>query len=367
MESRPLAGKVTAPSARVTIVVLNLVLAAAIHLLAPDEPVRSDRLEYDSVGEAPFAPGCIMTVYCYRPLAPVLVRALPGDVDTGWRVYQITANAAAGAIVAALTTAPAMASVLIQTSYGFAFTAYDPYTADPLVFGFAALLIWCWVRDRVALAIALTAVGIFAKETVALIAGAVAIASLIERRPKWTRWLLPVAIGGMLLLAFHAIGRVWLGWQIQSNAAAQLEHGSWIGVWFRNNPSHIRKLYMVFSTFGLAWLFAAFGWKHTPPRWRVLAVALIAPMLFLIVIQTPERALGNMFFVVAPLAAAYTAREPAIGWAAIVLNALITAKAGTSSVWLPTARWTLLPAAICAIVLMVRASGPSSRVVASDR
>lgn len=325
--------------------------------LAPAEPARSDREAYEFVGKTPLAPACPWTIYCYRPLAPVLVQALPVDGDVGWRVYQVTANAAAGAILAALTTAPAIASVMIQTAYGFTFTAYDPYAADPLVFVFAAVLVWCWIRDRLGVAIALAAIGIFAKETVALIAGTLAIAVMIERRPGWRRWLLPAAISVVLLIAFHVISRVWLGWQIQSNPAAQLEHGSWIGLWFRNNRSHLHKLYMLFSTFGFAWLFAALGWRMAARHWRVLTLALVAPMLLLIVIQTPERALGNAFFVVAPLAALYASREPVIGATAIALNALITAKAGTSSPWLPSARWTLLPAAIAAILLVVRARG----------
>jgi hypothetical protein len=358
------------PGGKAALFALNLALAATLHGLAPDEPVRSDRQEYDEVGRPPFARGCIWTIYCYRPLAPLLVRALPVHPDIGWRIYQVTANAAAGAILAALTGAPAMASVIIQTSYGFAFTAYDPYAAEPLVFVFAALLVWCWIRDRVAMAIALAAIGIFAKETVALIAGVLAIAALIERRPfdfaqgkpGRMRWLAPVAVSGMMLLAFHAISRAWLGWQIQSNPAAQLEHGSWIGLWFRNNPSHVHKLYMLFSTFGFVWLFAALGWKTAARQWRVLSVALVGPMLFLMVIQTPERALGNAFFVVAPLAAVYAAREPTAGWAAVIVNALITAKAGTSSALVPSARWTLLPAAIAAMLLVARVTSERARV-----
>src|SRR5262245_2026388 len=120
-----------------------------MHLLAPAEPLSSDRPAYDYVGQAPLAPGCPFSIYCYRPLAPVLVHTLPIDRDTAWRVYQVTANAAAGAILASLTASPLLASVMVQTSYGFTFTAYDPYAADPLVFVFAALLIWCWVNDRV--------------------------------------------------------------------------------------------------------------------------------------------------------------------------------------------------------------------------
>ncbi len=350
---KPLAGKLS-------ILTLNLALAVLMHLLAPAEPIRSDRLAYDASAQAPFAPGCTNTIYCYRPLAPVLVHALPLDPDLGWRVYQVTAVAVAGTILASLTTAPVVASVMVQTSYGFTFTAYDPYAADPLVFAIAALMAWCWTRDRVMPAIALAAIGVFAKETVALIAGALALAALWSAfvaggRPDraWKPWLLPAVVSGTLLAAFHAIGRLWLGWEIGSNAAAQLSQGSWIGLWLRNNPSHVLKLYMLFSVFGFAWIFALLGWRRAAPAWRALALGTIGPMLMLMVVQTPERALGNLFFLVIPFATLAVTPAPAAGMAAVILNGLVTAKAGTSSVWLPSARWTLIPAAIAAVCLIV--------------
>jgi hypothetical protein len=46
---------------RAAIAALNLALAFTLHLLAPAEPIRSDRFEYDSVGRAPVAPGCLIT------------------------------------------------------------------------------------------------------------------------------------------------------------------------------------------------------------------------------------------------------------------------------------------------------------------
>ena len=64
-------------------------------------------------------------------------------------------NAAAGAVIAVVSgtlatipAAPFLASVMAQASYGFTFTAYDPYAADPMVFLIAALLTWCWITDR---------------------------------------------------------------------------------------------------------------------------------------------------------------------------------------------------------------------------
>jgi len=340
---------------------LNLALALTFYLIAPAEPQLSDRPAYDYVGQAPFAPNCPFSIYCYRVLVPTVVHQLPLDADTAWRTYQVLSNTAAGAVIAIVAgtlaptpAAPFLASVMAQASYGFTFTAYDPYAADPMVFLIAALLIWCWVTNRPRHALVLAAVGIFAKETVALVAGALALAALIDRRPGWQRWLAPAIVSGALLAAFHIVSRLWLNWEIASNPAAQLSHGSWIGLWWRNNPFLDRKVYMLFATFGFGWLFAVPGWRMAPRSWRALAIGTMPPILLLMVAQTPERALGNVFFVVIPLAVLFAARAPALAGIAIGLNALVTAKAGTASIWLPSARWVLLPAAIAAGLLVVR-------------
>lgn len=340
---------------------LNLALALTISALAPAAPRLNDRAAYEYVGRSPFAPNCPFSIYCYRVLAPVVVHRLPLGAEASWRAYQIGSNAAAGSLIAAATasltpalSAPLLASVLVQTSYGFTFTAYDPYAADPMVFLIAALLTWCWIHDRPWPALAMVAIGIFAKETVALLAGALALAAIVERRPGWQRWLLPALAGAAVLAMFHLVSRIWLNWEIASNPAAQLSHGSWIGLWWRNNPFIERKAYMIFATFGFGWLWAAMGWRLAPAAWRALALGTIPPLLLLIIAQTPERALGNAFFIAAPLAALYASRQPVIGSTAIALNALITAKAGTSSAWLPSVRWIGIPAAIVAIVLVAR-------------
>ena len=298
-------------------------------------------------------------------MVPAVVHHLPLDPDTSWRAYQVLSNAAAGSVIAIVTgtlaatpAAPVLASIMAQASYGFTFTAYDPYAADPMVFLIAALLTWCWIHDRLWLALALSTVGIFAKETIALVAVAIATAAMIERRPGWRRWLIPAAASTALLAAFHIVSRVWLNWEIASNPAAQLSHGSWIGLWWRNNPFLERKAYMLFATFGFGWVFAALGWRIAPPPWRALAIGTVAPMLLLMIAQTPERALGNAFFVAIPLAVLFAAPSPVLGGLAIGLNALVTAKAGSSSPWLPSARLTLILAAAAAALLIAKALRP---------
>jgi hypothetical protein len=300
----------------------------------------------------------------------VLVHAAPFHPDAAWGAYQIISTAAAGTLIASLAgslagaaSAPFVASLVVQASYGFAFTAYDPYSAEPMVFVFAALLTWCWLTNRPWHAAALCAVGVFTKETVALLAGVLALAAVLDRsvfarsdspERDWRTWLVPVIVSGALLASFHIASRLWLNWQIESNPAAQMSHGSWLGLWWRNNPLIERKAYMVFATYGFAWIFALLGWHSAPRAWRALALATMPAMLFLLVIQTPERALGNAFFVVIPLALLFASRSPAPAAVALSLNALITAKAGSSSLWLPSARWTLIPAAIAAIVVIAR-------------
>jgi len=113
---------------------------------------------------------------------------LPLDPERRWRIYQLIATASAGSIVSVATAglggfqAGVLGSVLTQTNYGFAFTAYDPYSADPLVFVFVALIAWCWFDDRWRLAALAGLVGIFAKETVALVSASCAFAALAGHR-----------------------------------------------------------------------------------------------------------------------------------------------------------------------------------------
>ncbi len=77
--------------------------------------------------------------------------------------------------------AAVLASLMVQMSFGFAFTAYDPYSAEPLLFVFSALLTWCWLANRPLTALGLALVGVFVKETVALVSGAAALAAMVNR------------------------------------------------------------------------------------------------------------------------------------------------------------------------------------------
>jgi hypothetical protein len=245
---------------------------------------------------------------------------------------------------------PWIASLLTQTGYALTFTAYDPYTPDPIVFLVAALIAYCWLHNMVTPVIVIASVGVFAKETVALLATACAFAGIIAMdRPRRWRWLLPCVAAWVLLLGFHWYMDTYRGWSIARNPAARFESGSWLAIWWRMNPSLPHKALMLFSPFAFAWLYAAAGYRRAPAAMRQLALGTILPIAALIYVQTPERALANAFYVIVPLATIFLAGvSPAAAWSAAVTNALVTARIGLSTDWLPPTPILLVPAALCA-------------------
>jgi hypothetical protein len=145
----------------------------------------------------------------------------------------------------------------------------------------------------------------------------------------------------------------YFGWSASGSAAAQWAEGAWLAIWWENNPFIIRKLYLLFAPFGFAWLFAVLGYRAADARLRSLARGVVVPFLALCYVQTPERALSNTFFIVVPLAAIYLSKGPAaLTMLAAIANALVTAKVGTSSEWLPSSGLMMIPATLLAATVV---------------
>ena len=342
------------------ILALNTGLAATAQAIVPGEPRFSDREEYEYAGQHGLEPNCRVSVYCYRVLVPVVLEQIPVDATWRWRAFQVLANTFAGTILAVTTGALAggwpaavLATLMVQSSFGFTFTAYDPYSADPAVFVFAAIITWCWINNRVGGAFAVGLIGVFAKETVALVSASTALAALISRQPRqWRWWLGQAAVVMATLLGFHWVMDTYFGWGITANPAAKFSEGSWLAIWWANNPNVLRKLFNLFMPFGFGWLYAAAGLWTAAPRLRQLALGAIAPMLALNYVQNPERALGNAFFVIVPLATVALIRVPwPLALAAVVTNGALTAKVGTSTAWLPSASLLFGAAAVSAALV----------------
>lgn len=341
------------------LLLLNAALAGILQLAAPAQPVRSDRVEYEYAGAHGLEPDCPHDVYCYRVLVPVVLERVPLDPDVRWRVFGSSAKALAAfvlaLVVASLTPAshaPVLASVIAQTTFGFTLTAYDPFTPDPFVFLVAALLLLAWMRDWIWLAALVSLVGVFAKETVLLLAGSTALAALWSGRTEQHRllWIGNAALCVVTVLAFHWLMDTYFGWGIARNQASKFWEGSWLAVWLANMDSYRRIAFLLFIPFGFIWVFALAGYRLAPERLRSLAAGALVPMLALNYVQNPERALGNAFFVIVPLAVLLLSRVPAwVGFAVVITNGLVTAKAGLSTPWLPPTTVLIVPAAATAL------------------
>lgn len=334
------------------LLLLNAVLATMMRAGAPLQPARSDLVEYDYAAKHPLQPGCPHDVYCYRVLVPYVLEQLPGSTEFRWRTLAQVSNTAAGSIVGLMTAsltpgwaAPILASLIVQTSFGFAMTAYDPYSPDPFVFLVAAVIAWLWLLDRPIVALLVACVGVFGKETVAVMAAVAACAAVVERRSNWRWWIVQAAVPLALVLGFHWVMDTFVGWSIERNQASKFLEGGWIAVWLANMDSPWRIALLLFIPFGFAWIYAVAGFRDAPRPLRHLALGTLLPVLALNYVQNPERALGNAFIVIAPLAAIFLGRVPVpLAFAAAIANGLLTAKVGLSTNWLPSASVLMIPA-----------------------
>lgn len=350
----------------VAVCALNVVLAAIIQAAPLGEPVLTDRDRYEAYAEHlgdrawfnrtdPVSGLRTLPdrIYPYRVLVPVALAQLPFDSGTRWRLYRWGATATAGVIVAATAhslagsmAAAVLASLLSQGSFGFAFTAYDPYSPDPFVFVCLALMAWCWLHDAWPLAFAIGAIGLLGKETVVLMSGATALASLIPpRRRSWPLWFAQGPSLLALLLMFRLSFDEYVGWghnladgQLIQNS---LTGGGWLALWMQGNPVP-NQLFLIFAVFSVAWIFALVAVRHSPPDLLKLTIGAAAPFLALVYVQNPERALGNLFFVVVPLAVVTLSRVPFwMGLIAATLGTAISVRAATASDWLPASNATI--------------------------
>jgi hypothetical protein len=351
--------------------------------LAPsDVGTTADRLGYQYVSQHPLAADCPHNIFCYRVVVPVLAGAMPQPDVVSWRALAVLANAIDGILLGALAVAAGagvsaalIAAILFQASFGATFSLFDPFTPDALVMCIGAMLALCWWYDRPFLALGIGLVGVFVKETVALLVSIAALAAcLYPQAGSRKRWLSVALVTWLVLFAFHASMDLFAGWSEAGSGSADLIHGGWLFRWLTDptlTPA-TRALYL-FIPFGFAWLYAGLGARYAPQRLRVLGLASLLLLPLLVYVQTPERALVTASFIVIPLAAIYLARLPlALGLTAAITNGLLTARVGLSTSSLPPLGYLLIVAGLVAAVaiaygalgsgLIARFSLPSSRV-----
>lgn len=355
------------------ILLLNAALALGAAVLAPGEANvghTTDRAGYEYVAAHPLAAACPHSIYCYRVLVPVALDALPVTPVWRWRGFAVIANALTGLTIAAVASravskgsrpavAAVVASIVFQTSFGATFGIFDPFTPDAAVYLCAAALALMWLRDRPRAALVLACVGVWAKEAVALVAAMLALAALIPsgRSARRVEWLVAAALPALLIVAFHVAANRWLGWSEAESGSADLAHGAWIARWLADTTlTPASRAFYLFIPFGVAWVYAALGYvgSSTDRRLKAMAIGTVILIPVLVYVQTPERALANAFFAVAPLAASYLARAPwPLAVAAAASNGLLTARVGLATDALPPVPYGLVLAASVGAVTVV--------------
>ena len=362
--------------------VLNLALACLAGALAPQEiGTTADRAGYEYVQAHPLAADCPHSIFCYRVVVPAVLAHVPAPDVVRWRAFAIAANALTGILLAGLAVAAArvrpwltalVASILYQTSFGPTFAVFDPFTPDAAVYLLAACLAVLWWLDRPWLAMLVAIVGVFVKETVALVMTAAALAACIQSRSRRRPWLTGALAAWLVVLGFHVFMDTFAGWTEQGSGSADLLGGAWLARWLADTTltTSSRLLYL-FIPFGFAWLYAVLGTPGAPRRLGSLAIGALLTIPALVYVQTPERALATASFIVIPLAALFLSRTPAfLALAAAVTNGLLTARVGLSTAWLLPIPYLLILAGSVAALTMVSValrSRGSSTTLASLR
>jgi hypothetical protein len=365
-----------------SVCVVNLALACAAGVLAPREiGTTADRTGYEYVEAHPLAPNCPHSIFCYRVLVPAALDHVHAPEVVRWRGFAIAANTLTGVLLAGLAVAAAftrpwltamVASILYQLSFGATFAIFDPFTPDAAVYLLAACLAVLWWRDRPWLAMVAALIGIFVKETIALVTTAIALAACVQPRARRRPWLIGALVAWVVVIGFHASMDAFAGWTEQGSGSADVLGGAWLSRWLADGTltTSSRLLYL-FIPFGFAWLYAALGVRGAPRRLQSLALGALLTVPALIYVQTPERALATASFIVIPLAALYLSRAPALlALAAAGTNALLTARAGLSTAWLlPIPYLLILAGTVAALTIASGAlrSRGSSTTLASLR
>jgi hypothetical protein len=149
-------------------------------------------------------------IHCFRVMVPWLLSPLPGPSILKWKAYAVLSNAAAGLAVFAFALtlglsrrAAWFASTGSAFGFGSLYTLHDVYSSDPLMYFLGPFLTNELMTGRVALAIAVGAAGVMAKEFAAAPFYLVTLESAIERR--WKEAVRAFAAGNVVFIVWFVM------------------------------------------------------------------------------------------------------------------------------------------------------------------
>ena len=325
-----------------------VVCLGTIAFLSPRPDRVTDRDVYEASARHHIVQDCT-DLHCFRLLVPWTLGWLPGSSDLKWKSYAAVCNAAAAVLLAQLCLTLGLtmrtarfASIVSAFGFGSLYTLHDPFTADPLMYTLGPLLIDALLRDRIAFAGLVSAIGVIGKEFAAAPLFIFTAYSALEGR--WS-----TASRG--LVAANAAFIVWATVQLAlmlrynygyaDSPSTQLLSGGFIVHWFAK-LSLRGALSAMFNEFGALYVLAPVGFVLAPaPLRRLAIVALPAAALFSYV-QQPDRALWNFHFLIVPLGALVLDRAPALlAWATTGVFAFANLRVGAQLTHLPAVRFAL--------------------------
>ncbi len=349
---------------------LGLAVACALAFVASVVPqVRQiDSYWYTGLATQPIIHGC-PSIACFRVLVPWVLGLLPG-VELKWRVYSVVFNALAGVAVFDLSLRFGLsrrASIIAMTLSAFGsqslWTLFEPFNADPLMFFLAPLVTRWLLEERIAIAFAVAAAGVLAKEFVVAPLAIVAIADAHAGRRRQALRIAGAAAGAFVIwVALHVSLIHWFGYNYSGggNASTRIFSGGYLWFWLTHQPLRA-SLAAQFVEFGAVYFLLPVGFLKAPRRLKALAIASLPIAAVFCYVEQPDRALWNFHFLISPLAA--LALEPLatpVAAAFVALYAMANLRVGAQIPFVPEARYTL--AASTAIALLAIVAG--RRVVA---
>jgi len=337
---------------------------AGVAAWSPEPDRVTDRGAYEATAAMGIVPDC-RDLHCFRVLVPWMLGPLPVASIVKWKGYAVAANAAAAAAVVALALAwglsrraAMMAGALTAFGFGSLYTLHDPFTADPLMYALAPLVLWLIVKERVAIGTAIGVIGVLAKEFVAAtLFIAAADAALAGRRDLAWRILAGANLAVLAWLALQLTLILRFNYGYDDNPSTHLLAGGYLAKWL-NEMSPRSAAYALIGEFGAMWLLAPAGaWLAPAALRRLLLVCAPVAALFAYV-QQPDRALWNFHFIVTPLAALVLARAPGvIAWTTLGLFVLANLRLGAQLPSVPSAAVPLALSFVMALVAIAAVVG----------
>jgi hypothetical protein len=294
---------------------------ALIAAVAPSPWFITERDIFRQIGRDFFIPDC-SSLHCTRVLASWILEQLPGPSLLKWKIYAVVCGTIAAVGTARLARHVGLServgswsAWLVAFGSGVQITLFDPYGPDPFIYAITPWMLLWVIQDRIALAASIAAVGVFAKEFAAapLWIG-VGYAILARRRGLFWRCSAAAVTATLIWVALQIALILRFNYSYGGSASALVFEGGNFTRWFRLlGPTQSLGALAVHVVPVVA--LAAVAVRRAPRQLQHLALASIPPLLALVYVQQPDRAIWNFQPVLASLAALpLVAASPAFAW-----------------------------------------------------